>query len=51
MLVFKGARSYYFPKYRDAVERLFESIEFIGTTANLPGPLHALGEDRQAPLL
>lgn len=45
MILFTGARSYYFPKYRNVVERLFESIEFIGRTANLSGPLLALGEN------
>ncbi len=44
MILFTGARKYYFPKYRDVVERLFESIEFIGRTAELSEPLHALGE-------
>lgn len=48
MLVFSGARSYYFPKNRDAVERLFDSIEFIGATAGLSGPQHALHEDLKA---
>ncbi len=44
LILFTGARSYYFPKYRDAVERLFDSIEFIGTTAGLPGLRHASRE-------
>lgn len=44
LILFTGARSYYFPKYRDAVERLFDSIEFIGSTANLLGPNNAFGE-------
>ncbi len=48
MLLFTGARGYYFPKYRDTVERLFDSIEFIGKIAGLPRPHHALRENLQA---
>ncbi len=44
LILFTGARSYHFPKYRDAVERLFDSIEFIGKTAGLPGRRHASRE-------
>jgi hypothetical protein len=35
MVLFAGARSHYFPKYKDAVERLFDSIAFTEQTAAL----------------
>lgn len=51
MILFTGAHGYYFPKYRDAVERLFDSVQFIEKAAALSGPHRALGEHPQAAAL
>jgi hypothetical protein len=48
MIVFTDAHGYYFPKYRDVVERLFDSIEFIERTADLRGPHRAFRGAPQA---
>ena len=48
MILFTGAHGYYFPKYRDAVERLFDSISFIEKTAALQGIHRAFRDDPPA---